>query len=294
MLCALSLMVAGPSLAQIQKHFSVESEESADHLSLNLTAPSGTCYLVPTTNPNPVTIYGHTNNQQTTPRLRTNIYRQVHVVNVDFENTQTESISTTVTRRMFGGVEEEDGDMYKVYLSEYEQFQLNLIYDSGEAFIDLSGLSVDRCKVNAGNADVKVSYMEAYGNQVKMDTFMATVDLGSLSIDRINMSQARHIIADVGFGTMVMGFDAHEQNASQVTATVGAGSLDVQLENPTLPVIVRLHNSPLCKVQFPKDFEEIEEDVWINAAYREHASDLLSFDVEVSMGNLMFLYQDPD
>ena len=72
-----------------------------------------------TTNPKPITIYGHTNNRQTTPRLRTNVYQQVHLVNVDFEANRTESISTTVTRRMFGGQEKEEGDMYKVYLSQF-------------------------------------------------------------------------------------------------------------------------------------------------------------------------------
>lgn len=289
---ALSLFTAEICNAQIQKHFSVEANESAEHLNLNLTAPSGKCYLVPTTNPKPINVYGHTGNQETTPRLRTDIRRQVHFVNVDFETKQAGDISTNVTRRMFGGSEPTSGDMYKVYLSESEQFRLDLVYHTGEAFIDLSGLAVNRCKVNAGNSDVQVSYMEAHGNQIKMDTFMVSVDLGSLVVDKINLAQARHIIADVGFGSMVMGFDALEPHPSKVQATVGAGSLEVQLENPTIPVIVRLNNSPLCQVKFPKDFREIEKDVYVNQAYRNSNENLLTFDVEVSMGNLRFQYQE--
>lgn len=287
-----SVVLTSPCLAQIEKHFAVEPEDNVERTCLMLNAPSGVCYVAPTSNPKPVNVYGHTSNQRTIPRLQTHLARQIHNIKVDIEAKVSESLQSSVTRRVFGGSSDDTYDKYKVYLSETGQFSLDLVYDTGEAFIDLSGLSVDHFKVDAGNADVQVSYMEAHQNQVQMDTFMATVDMGSLEVERINLAQAQHILADVGFGSMTLGFDAQDPHGSQVLATVGAGNLEVLLENPTLPVLIRMHNSALCHVKLPEDFEEIEAHVWVNKAYRENAPTLLTFDVEVSMGNLQFTYQE--
>ena len=288
----LSAAIVTPAAAQIEKHFTVETNEEAQHVNLMLTAPSGICYVMPTRNPHPVNVYGHTTNQRTTPSLSTSIDQSVHQVNVNFATKESESLSTTISRRMFGGSSDESWDKYKVYLSENESFELNMLYDAGEAFIDLSGLAVRRCKVDAGNADVEMSYREAFGNQVEMDTFMAKVDMGTLTVDKVNLARSKHIIADVGFGAMTLTFDDQELRPSKVVATVGAGSLEVILESPTQPVIVRMHNSPLCHVKFSPDFQEISKNVWVNSAYHDGAKNLVTFDVEVSMGNLRFGYQE--
>ena len=41
-----------------------------------------------------------------------------------------------------------------------------------------------------------------------------------------------------------------------------------------------------------KDFEEVEKNVFINRHYDEEADNLLTFKLDVSLGNIAFRYSD--
>lgn len=158
----------------------------------------------------------------------------------------------------------------------------------GNAFVDLSGLSLERLKVNTGSANVKVGFVSGQYNQQEMDTFSIKVDLGELEARRVALSNARNIIADVGFGNLYLDFTDKSAVKSTVRATVGAGNLVVNATNSSNPMIIYVHNSPLCRIKIPKEFTEIRKNVFISNNYREDAENLITFNVDVTMGNIIF------
>jgi hypothetical protein len=54
------------------------------------------------------------------------------------------------------------------------------------------------------------------------------------------------------------------------------------------PVLVRIHDSWLCSVKITKDLKKISENTFANAFYSKDAKNALLFDLDVSMGNIIF------
>ena len=66
------------------------------------------------------------------------------------------------------------------------------------------------------------------------------MDLGDVEIERIEMARAKNILAEVGFGSLVLHFEDTPENPSDIWARVGAGNLIVDLPEEDLPIIVRM------------------------------------------------------
>ncbi|MEQ9441817.1 MAG: hypothetical protein RIG62_22445, partial [Cyclobacteriaceae bacterium] len=164
----------------------------------------------------------------------------------------------------------------------------SLNYGMGSSTVDLSGLAVGKLKVKTGSATIKIGYTANTPNEVAMDTFYTKVDLGVLELDHLNLSRAREVIADVGFGKLTMHFSDNLTQQSQVKASIGAGSLMVKFDDMENPIIIRVNDSPLCRVKMPKSFRKIQQNTFVNKFYQENAENLLSFDIDVSVGNVEF------
>jgi hypothetical protein len=165
-----------------------------------------------------------------------------------------------------------------------------LNYAVGDARVDLSDLPVEKLKISSGSADVKVEYMENRPNLIEMDSFLVKVDLGSLTINKMNCSKARTVIADVGFGALLVDYSKALDLPSQVHASVGAGNLIIGLPNDDkIPVIINIHDSPLCHVKLPKNFRKQKKNVYVSRGYHEGASNILSFNLDVVVGQIKFV-----
>ncbi len=289
LLLGLSGFIGLSTYGQIKKHYTVENSKTFDKVDITLSGGSGTCFVRPTPNSNPVNIYGKSQSQTQNPACQSILVDRVQQVSVNFlEDRVDQSPVKKVSFNVFGSEEEDEGDQWHVYLSKKKPVLLNLNYGMGDAYVDLSGLSVEKLKVNTGSADVKVGYVSGQYNQQEMDTFSIKVDLGELEARHVALSNARNIIADVGFGTLFLDFTDNSKVKSMVTATVGAGSLIVNATNATNPIIIYIQNSPLCRIKIPKGFTEIRKNVFVNNNYREDANNLITFNVDVTMGNIIF------
>ena len=164
---------------------------------------------------------------------------------------------------------------------------LELNYGVGNANIDLSGLSIQKLKINTGSANVNVGY-STMENQVDMDTFYVKVDLGSVNVRNLNLSKTRYMVADVGFGSMQMDFSNRPLVSNTIKGSVGAGNLTILLPVETTPVMVKIHESWLCSVKLPKTLKKINDTTYANAAYTKDPSHALTFDLDVSMGSITF------
>jgi hypothetical protein len=68
--------------------------------------------------------------------------------------------------------------------------------------------------------------------------------------------------------------------------------MEVLLTDASIPVIVHINQSPLCRVSMLNDFEEIKPNVFVNRSYEENDPSLITFDIDVAMGNVTFRTED--
>ncbi|MGK7395032.1 MAG: hypothetical protein ACNS62_10680 [Candidatus Cyclobacteriaceae bacterium M3_2C_046] len=275
--------------AQNKRYFSIADDNEYDKVHLTLNAKSGSCFIKPSKNVNIVNIYSLESNQKYQPNLKSHINDRVQYVNFNLNENQKGNMGKTLSQHIFGDHGESAENQWDVFLSRNKPFDLNLNYVVGDAKVDLSGLPVENLKINTGNADVHIGYFNDEFNPVDMDSFQVKVDFGSLQIDKINLSNARHIVADVGFGNLLMDFSQKSYCQSEIKASVGAGSLEIVVPEKQVPMMIKVNNSPLCHVKLLKSFRKLENNIFVNKAYTAEAPNLIIFDLDVTMGNIKFI-----
>ena len=269
-------------------HFFIENSNDFDKVKLSLTANSGICHIQPARNENIVNLISNNEKNLQETNINTHINQRIQYINFNFKNKKKESIGKVLSSKLFNSFDK-DNEKWKIYLSRQKPLDLELKYTVGNATVDLSGLPVEKLKINTGNADVDIGYYSDVYNPVEMDTFYVEVDFGSLSVSHINYSNARSIIADVGFGSLKLDFSDPCKKISKVKATVGAGKLEVIIPRHDVPMIIQLNDSPLCHVNLPDTFIKKDKKTFVNQAYQDNPDrEALSFDVEVAMGNIDF------
>ena len=178
---------------------------------------------------------------------------------------------------------------WKIYLSDAKPYSLDLNYGLGNANVDLSGLSIQRLKINTGSADVSVGYAQGQENKVMMDTFLVKVDMGTLSVKNINLSRSKLVMAEVGFGNILLDFSNKPLVNYSVKGSVGAGNMTIILPNEEVPVLVKINESWLCSVSLNKGLKKIAPNTFANASYSSNSKDPITFNLDVSMGKITFL-----
>ena len=275
--------------AQEKKHYFVEENPHAEKVVFSFTASSGSCEIKPTSHKSLVNIYEKSMHHGDDATFNSFLNNGIQIVNYEFYEEKSEGIGKKISSGMFSGSSSHKEHMCNIYLSQETPFQLNLNYGIGDAKIDLSGLAVEQVKIKTGSADVNVSCLSGQLNRVEMDTFYVKVDMGELNIDQMNLSNAKNIIADIGFGNLEMNFGEKSHNSSHIKANVGAGSMKIQIAKENMPVIIHVNNSPLCNVKLTRNFKEIEDNVFVNKAYSQDAENVLTFNVGVALGNITFV-----
>jgi hypothetical protein len=158
----------------------------------------------------------------------------------------------------------------------------------GNANVDLSGLAVKNLKINTGSADVNIGYYSGLENTIEMDTFFVKVDVGSLTAKNLSLAKTKYLVADVGFGNVLLDLSTTPLIGNHIKGSVGAGNLVIMLPSDATPVIVRIKDSWLCSVKMSRSLKKIGENTFANAAYSKNTKDALVFDLDVSLGNIIF------
>jgi hypothetical protein len=281
--------IVGLAFGQLKKQFTVEDVSSCENIRLCLKANSGNCYIKPSQNTEILNVFSNQTETSYAHNFRKEVKGKTCEILLNLEETQTEGISQTISTRFFGASDKPVSDkLWKMYLTDAKPYFLELNYGIGNANIDLSGLAIKNLKVNTGSADVNVGYYSSLENQIDMDTFFVKVDLGSVNVKNINMSRTRYMIADVGFGNMTLDFRSKPLVSNKIKGSVGAGNLTILLPSNDTPVLLKIKDSWLCSVKMPEQFKKVSENVFANAAYSKDAKNSLTFDLDVSMGNIIF------
>jgi len=280
------------SFSQIKKQFSVDQDKKVEKVDLNFKVNSGQCFFKAGKTDDFLNVYSNQDFDSYSHSFDKAIKNKTCFVNLDLEDNKSEGLSQAISYRMFGKSAETNEKLWKVYLSREAVYDLNLNYGIGHANIDLSGLSIETLKIFTGSADVEIDYEDINkSNSVEMDTFYVKVDLGTVAVRKVNLSKSKNVIADIGFGNLLLDFSDKPQTSSNITSSVGAGNLLILLPPDETPVKVKVSNSWLCKVKLTKSFNSIGNNTFVNKAYKENAKNLITFDLDVSMGSIEFKEQ---
>jgi hypothetical protein len=282
--CGLALSVSG----QIKKQFTVETPEECQAIDLHLKAKTGNCFVRPGQSSDILNIYSNQDIEEYGHSFKKEVRDGICYVKLALEQEGDKGVGQMISSQVFGSEEKVTDKVWKVYLTDSKPYTLDLAYGLGSANVDLSGLAIRKLKINTGSADVNVSYSSGLENQVEMDTFFVKVDVGSLHVKQLHLSRSKLVLADVGFGNMLLDFSSKPLVNNHVMGSVGAGNLIILLPSNDVPVLVKINESWLCSVNLSRSLQKIDENTFANAAYTANAKDALTFDLDVSLGKIIF------
>ncbi len=274
--------------AQVKKLISVDDHPQCKTINLQLKANAGTCFIKPTHNQEVVCMYSNQNPDAFAHRLIKEINGKVCDVKIAVEEPGHQGFGQTISSQLFGSEKPATQNYWKVYLTQQKPYRLVLHYALGEANIDLSGLAIENFRLFSGSSDIQVGYPTGVENQVPMDTFCVKVELGSVKVNNLCLSRARHVIADVGFGNITLDMSNKPMNPLNIRGSVGAGNLIVILPNEPIPVLVKVKDSWMCNVKMTPSLRKISEGTFATPSYTGSAPNAMVFDLDVSMGNIVF------
>jgi hypothetical protein len=279
------------SFGQIKKQFSVEKAESCNKVNLSLKAKTGNCFIRPSQSSDFLNIYSNQDLEQYSHSFSNEIKGTTSVIKLALEQESQRGVGKKISYQVFGSDDRQSEKFWKVYLTESTPYSLNLDYGLGNANIDLSGLSVEKLKINTGSADVNITYGTGIENKVTMDTFFIKVDMGTVNAQHINLARSKVVVANVGFGNMYLDFSDKPTASNHIIGSVGAGNLVIQLPNDEVPITLKINDSWLCSLNLSKSLKKVGTNRFANASYSKNSKNALTFDLDVSMGKIIF--KDP-
>lgn len=288
LVCA-GVMAVGIATGQMRKQFEVADQEACTTVHLNLKAKTGNCIIRPGESTELLNFYSNQDLEDYAHTFSNEIRNAVCYVKLALENEGGSKVSKKISYQVLG--KEESGQtekLWKLYLADSKPYSLDLDYGLGNANVDLSGLAVSRLKINTGSANVNVSYEGGAENKVVMDTFFVKVDLGNLHVHQLNLSRSKYVVAEVSFGNMLLDFSNTPTITPNVRGSVGAGNMVILLPEETVPVKVSINDSWLCSTKLSRSLKKTGENTYTNAAYGRNPKNALTFDLDVSMGKIVF------
>ncbi len=285
---AVLIFAANQAQAQIKKQFSVSGVSRVENVDLHFEVNNGQCSIKAGESDELITVYSNQDYDNYSHTFNKNIEGTTCKVNLVLEDDRAEGFGQSISTRVFGNRHEGHDKIWRVYLNQEQVYDLDLKYGIGQADIDLSGISVENLKIHTGSADINIGYFSQGGNNVEMDTFYVKVDMGSVAVRKLDMARSKYVKADVGFGDLLLDISGEEKMSGKVIGSVGAGNMFVILPSNTAPTMIQVKDSWLCKVRLPSTFRKTAPNTYVNAAYEASSTDALVFQLDVSMGKIIF------
>lgn len=282
------LGVAGMEvMGQKKSHFTVQDSDSCSRIHFTLKSGTATCDIRTRSGEYPISILGKADEEYVQPVFGQTNQGDVLDAWLELKNTKKRGIRSAISS-IFSSKKTNPENYWNIYFTDKKPYHLDLTYGLGKSYVDLSDIAVERLHLRSVNAHVRMGYLTKQRNRIQMDTFLVDVNLGDVEIDRLNLSRAKVVMAEVGIGTLVLDFEEEPEESSEIWARVGAGTLAVKIPQNPIPIMVRLKNSSYYKMKLPDHFEKIRENVYVSSAYDPDADNLLTFNIDLSMGNVVF------
>lgn len=274
-------------LGQTKKHFEVKDPRSCQRIEFTLNASSGTCAIRTRNGKMPISIMGNHNEEFVSTDFGQKYSGQVLHAWLNLSDNGKENFGRQLSK-IFGAKSIDKDNYWNIYFTNYRPYRLDLTYGVGKAYVDLSDIAVENCRIKSGNAFVEVGYLSKEPNRMEMDSLIINVDMGDIEIKRLNLARAKNVMAKVGFGSLLLDFEETPEKACDIWASVGAGSLVVHLPENEMPVLIHMKQTNYRKFKMPLGFTEISENTFVNQSYAVDAKNLQTFNIDLSMGSVEF------
>jgi len=294
-LLSLAFIYSGLSvgaIAQLKNQFSVENQAAYEKVDLSMTAKTGNCFIRSGQKPDILNIYSNLEPEDYRHTFSTEVKGNLCQIKLVLEQEEQTGVGKKLSEQVWGH-EKSTEKFWRVFLSNNKPFTLNFENGLGNTNIDLAGLSVSKLKVNTGSANVNIFYGVPVQNKITMDTFFVKVDIGSLVARNVTMSRSKTIVADIGFGNAFLDFSEVSDVSRNVIGSIGAGDLVILLPVTEVPIFVKISDSFLCNVNLGKSLKKIGDNTFASASYTPDAKNVLSFDLDVSWGKIIFKEKNP-
>src|SRR5450432_68402 len=135
---------------QIKKQFSVENTEKCSRVELCLKAKTGNCFIRPSQNADLLDIYSNQDLEEYNHTFSNELKGKTCMVKLALEQESERGVGQKISYKVFGSGEKVSDKFWKVYLTNEKPYSLDLTYGLGNANIDLSGLGIEKLKINTG------------------------------------------------------------------------------------------------------------------------------------------------
>lgn len=289
-LALLGIALAGATFGQIKKQFSVEANTACQTIRLRLKANTGNCFIKPSESSDMLNMFSNQEPESYNHQFIKEINGSVCNLFLTVEESRSTGFSQTISSKVFGSEKNPTDKFWKIYLTDNKPYFLELNYGIGNSNIDLSGMAIKNLRITSASANVNVGYPTGIENKVAMDTFYIKVDLGSVNARNLNLAKTSHVIADVGFGNVLLDLSEKPATTNTIRGSVAAGNLTILLPDDSTPVRVKIKDSWLCSVRMVRSLKKTDEGTFANDSYTntKNAPNALLFDLDVSMGNIIF------
>lgn len=268
--------------SDIHKEMVVKDEAVIHDYSLVFFSPSGSASFSGTSNKELIHFIGDYDEEQL--ELDCSKKTKGSKVNIDF-NLQEKSEGFA---DVFSSSDKAYINDWSVYLKRDKVVELDLFFGHGEAYLNLSSLSVKKLKLENVDAAVRLNYSIGQPNKVRMDTLLVSAELGDITFDGLELSNAKHVTIDNSYGNTTLNIQGRPKDRLVADVYVGTGKVLVKLPKTEIPIKVVMKEKHLASLSLPQNFVQTSERIYVNKAYQESKVDPIVFHLHGSLGEVIF------
>jgi hypothetical protein len=288
-LCLLFLMFFGGvslSKAQLIKEFKVTQTKGFELAVVEFTSYKSTTNLKRIRSTDPLYIHGHLEKTNILPVFSYSISNNVLTAALVHKNVESENLGKSITSKIFSSSSMDFDHTWDLGLTTNFLYHLDFTLGMGRSDFDLANLNINQLKIKSASADVHVHYSSESPNQVQMDTLHVTLNMGTVTLDKVNFTNAKKIIVEVNYGKINLDFSDGMSNGSQVIAVVGAGTLNLTLPSDSYPIKIKMKTTPMCRVTLPKYFKALGDDTYVTRGYKDSDPRRIELTIDVGVGSI--------
>jgi hypothetical protein len=288
-LTLLFLLIIGgvnASEAQIVKEFRVIKSEGFDLVAFEFTSYKSITQLKRVKSTDPIYIHGHLEKANILPIFTNIISNNILSASLVHKNVESENLGKSITSKLFASASEDFDHTWDLGLTTNYLYHLDFNLGMGKSDFDLSNLTVNQLKIKSASADVLVHYSAKTPNRVQMDTLLVTLNMGTVEVENANYTNAKKMFFEVNYGKIDLDFSDGMSSSSQVTASVGAGTLYIQLPPDSYPIRIKMKTTPMCRINLPKYLKSLDNGIYITKGYKESDPRLLDLTIDVGVGSI--------
>ena len=269
--------------SQSKKFYTIKDDNSYDKIIFKVKAQTGKYKITPSSRSNIIDIFGSPNHENLNPSFTSKrLDQRIRSVNFTVENLYDPILSNLVV---------DESNLWEFFINENKIYDFSFDSKIADANINLSNIPIDNIDLASGNANLLLIYEENGENPLKMDSLKIKIEIGTLDTKNINLSNAKNIFTEIGFGNVTLDIAKNKNKPFVSKTNLSAGKIIINLPFDNIGTKIIINNSPLSSVKLPKNFHEIEQNIFVNKLSENNTKYVRSFIVDVGLGNITVNYK---